>query len=195
MFDPEDYVSSTDLSILFKLTSRRIQQLTADGILNAELDSTRKRRYKLGINVQNYVLYLSDKAYDREKRETDADKLVLKKLQAEVDLKEAKAAMAQLELAELEGRMHRSEDVEDMTADLCLNIRSNLLAMPGQLAKDVAEETDPSKIQIIIKETICLILEELSNYEYNREEYKRRASERKGWETDQDEEEQGNEEE
>ena len=121
--------------------------------------------------------------------------MIIAKLQAEVDLKEAKAKMAQLELAELEGRMHRSEDVEDMTADLCLNIRSNLLAMPGQLAKDVAEESDPTKIQIIIKDTVCIILEELSGYEYNKEEYKRRASERKGWENDQNEAEQEQEEE
>ena len=95
--------------------------------------------------------------------------------------KEAKAKMAQLQLDEIEGRMHSAEDVECMTTDLCLAIRSALLAMPGQLSKDVAEESDPSQVQILIKDTVCLVLEELSRYEYSKENYRKRVAERQGW--------------
>ena len=60
-------------------------------------------------------------------------------------------------------------------------IRSALLAMPGQLSKDVADESDPAKIQIIIKNAVCLVLEELSRYTYNKENYKKRVADRQGW--------------
>ncbi|MBQ2361997.1 MAG: hypothetical protein II287_00115, partial [Bacteroidaceae bacterium] len=38
---------------------------------------------------------------------------------------------------ELEGKMHRSEDVEAVMTDLVYTIRSMLMALPGRLAVDV----------------------------------------------------------
>ena len=50
-----------------------------------------------------------------------------------------KAEMAKLELMELQGSMHRSEDVRAMTEDLVYTMRSALLSLPGRLARDAAE--------------------------------------------------------
>ena len=102
------------------------------------------------------------------------------KLQAEIDMKKAKAKMAQLELDELEGRMHSAEDVECMTRDLCLVVRSALLSMPGQLAIDVTEVENAAEASEIIKRTVNEILEELSRYEYDPNEYQRRVREGQG---------------
>ena len=96
-------------------------------------------------------------------------------------MKKAKARIAELELDELEGRMHSADDVEAMTTDLCLAVRSALLSMPGQLAVDVAESTDAAEISEIIKATVNDILDELSRYEYDPDEYRRRVRERQGW--------------
>ena len=168
---------------LFQVTVRRIQQLTQDGVLQT-VEVTEKgrklRRYDLMPTIQAYIKYLSDKAYGREQKESITDKEE-EKLQAEADLKKAKAKIAQLELAELEGRMHSADDVESMTTDLCLAVRSALLSMPGQLAVDVAEITDAAEISEIIKKTVNDILDELSRYEYNPDEYRRRVRERQGW--------------
>lgn len=168
---------------LFQVTVRRIQQLTQEGILTTVevTEGNRKlRRYDLMPTIQAYIKYLSDKAYGREQKESVSDKEE-QKLQAEVDIKRAKAKIAQLNLDELEGRMHSAEDVEAMTTDLCLAVRSALLSMPGQLAVDVAEVTDAAEISEIIKSTVNDILDELSRYEYNPEEYRRRVRERQGW--------------
>lgn len=168
---------------LFQVTVRRIQQLTQEGVLQTVevTEGNRKlRRYDLMPTIQAYIKYLSDKAYGREQKESVTDKEEAK-LQAEVDIKRAKARIAQLELDELEGRMHSAEDVEAMTTDLCLAVRSALLSMPGQLAVDVAEVTDAAEISEIIKSTVNDILDELSRYEYNPEEYRRRVRERQGW--------------
>ena len=166
---------------LFQVTVRRIQQLTQEGILETvEIKQGKRtlRRYDLMPTVQAYIKYLGDKAYGREQKESVADKEE-EKLQAEVDMKKAKARIAELELDELEGRMHTADDVEAMTTDLCL--RSALLSMPGQLAVDVAESTDAAEISEIIKATVNDILDELSRYEYDPDEYRRRVRERQGW--------------
>lgn len=168
---------------LFQISVRRVQQLTQDGVLQTIEEKRGKhtiRRYDLMPTIQAYIKYLSDKAYGREQKESVTDKEE-QKLQAEVDIKKAKAKIVQLELDELEGRMHSAEDVEAMTTDLCLAVRSALLSMPGQLAVDVAEATGAAEISEIIKSTVNDILDELSRYEYNPDEYRRRVRERQGW--------------
>lgn len=167
---------------LFQVTVRRIQQLTQEGILETvEIKQGKRtlRRYDLIPTVQAYIKYLGDKAYGREQKgSTDKEE---EKLQAEIDMKKAKARIAELELDELEGRMHSADDVEAMTTDLCLAVRSALLSMPGQLAVDVAESTDAAEISEIIKAAVNDILDELSRYEYDPGEYRRRVRERQGW--------------
>lgn len=172
-----------NIAKLFQVTVRRIQQLTQEGILTTiEIKQGKRilRRYDLVPTIQSYIKYLSDKAYGREQKESVSNKEE-EKLQAEIDIKKAKAKIAQLELDELEGRMHSADDVEAMTTDLCLAVRSALLSMPGQLAVDVAEVNDAAEISEIIKSTVNDILEELSRYEYNPDEYRRRVRERQGW--------------
>ena len=168
---------------IFQVTVRRVQQLTQEGILNTEevVENNRKlRRYDLMPTIMQYIKYLSDKANGREQKSSMADKEE-EKLQAEIDMKKAKAKIAQLELDELEGRMHSAEDVESMTTDLVLAVRSALLSMPGQLSIDVTEAETAAEASEIIKRTVNDVLEELSRYEYDPNEYRRRVRERQGW--------------
>lgn len=168
---------------IFQVTVRRVQQLTQEGILTTEevVENNRKlRRYDLMPTIMQYIKYLSDKANGREQKSSMADKEE-EKLQAEIDIKKAKAKIAQLELDELEGRMHSAEDVESMTTDLVLAVRSALLSMPGQLSIDVTEAENAAEASEIIKRTVNDILEELSRYEYDPNEYRRRVRERQGW--------------
>lgn len=182
------------ISKIFEVTVRRVQQLTQEGIIQTieTIDNGRKvRRYDLMPTIMQYIRYLSGKANGREKKSSITDKEEAK-LQAEVDMKTAKARIAQLNLDELEGRLHAAEDVEAMTTDLVLNVRSALLSMPGQLAVDLAEVNDAAEISAIIKNVVTDILDDLSRYEYDPVEYQRRVRERQGWltneQSDEDEE-------
>ena len=191
----QNFVDKKKIAEIFGFDSvRRVEQLTQDGVIETVATSQGKRtmrRYELEPTIKRYIKYLSDKAYGREQKKTFANKEE-EKLQAEIDFKTAKAKMATLQLEELEGRMHSAEDVEAMTTDLCLAVRSALLSMPGQLSVDVAEAQTAAEVSDIIKNAVNDILEELSRYEYNPEEYRRRVRERQGWidkaEQDDDEE-------
>ncbi len=116
----------------------------------------------------------------------DAEK---RKAQAEADLKRSKADIAMLQLNELEGKMHRSDDVEAVMTDLVYAIRSMLIALPGRLAVDVSTTTSAQEASEVIKREVYKILNELSEYKYNPEEYARRVREREGWTVHADDEE------
>lgn len=190
----QNLVKVDEIAEIFGVGVRRVQQLTQEGVIETVAISQGKRtsrRYDFIPTIEKYIQYLSDKANGREQKKSFVNKEE-EKLQAEIDLKTAKAKMAMLQLEELEGRMHSAEDVEAMTTDLCLAVRSALLSMPGRLSVDAAEAQTAAEISDIIKNAVNDILEELSRYEYNPEEYRRRVRERQGWinkdERDDDEE-------
>lgn len=162
---------------LFGVTTRRIRQLTEDGIIKAEKVKG-VNKYDLLPTIQAYIRYLSDKANGREQKNNEASEA---KERAEADLKTSKAAIAKLQLDELKGRMHRSEDVAAMTSDLVYAIRGMIIALPGRLALDVANNNNAPECSEIIRKECYLILEELSHYEYDPEAYAKRVREREGW--------------
>lgn len=172
-------VDATMVAKLFNLTVRRIQQLTQDGVLATELVD-KKRKYDLLLTVQRYIAYLQEKVVKKGENKDDAQN-ESRKIKADADLRAAKAEIADMELKELRGEMHRSEDVEAMTTDLVFTIRSMMLALPGRLAIDLAKITKPAEISERIKQEIHAILLELSNYQYDADAYKKRVRDRQGW--------------
>ena len=119
---------------IFGITTRRVEQLKAEGIIQGKGKPT---KYDLLPTIQSYIKYLSDKANGREKKQTDAQ-LETEKLDAEKRIKTAKAEMVELELKELRGELHRASDVEAITTDHVMLIRSMLMALPGRVAVDMA---------------------------------------------------------
>lgn len=175
----KNYVEAKVIATLFGLTVRRIQQLTQDGIIKTE-QAGRQRRYDLLDTVRRYIAYLQDKCNSKGGSKDDTEN-ESRKLKADADLKATKAAIAEMELLELQGEMHRSEDVEAMTTDLVFTIRSMMLALPGRLAIDLAAIDKPAEISERIKQEVNTILLELSNYTYDTDAYKKRVRDRQGW--------------
>lgn len=175
-------IGAKELAELFGVSTRRIEQLKAEGIIEGE---GRPTRYKLVPTLKRYIKYLSDKAAGREKKQTTA-KQEEEKLRAEVRIKKAKAKTAELELDELEGKMHRAEDVEAIVTAHVYEVRSMLMAMPGKLAIDLAALKTPAEVSERVRQEIYYILEHLSTAEYNADEYRRRVLERQGWNTEQE---------
>lgn len=171
--------SSAIIGKLFGVTERRVQQLAKEGVIPAE----QRNPYKFDLlpTVQAYIKHLSDKANGKEAKAADTVKAEADKLRAEADLKQSKAAIADMQLKELEGKMHRSEDVEAMTNDLVYTVRSMIMALPGRLAMDITKAASPAEASALIRSECSNILTELSNYQYDPEAYRRRVRDREGW--------------
>lgn len=173
----ENLQSTQVIAKIFGVSTRRVEQLKSEGVIKGEGKPT---KYDLLPTIQAYIKYLSDKAYGREKKQTDAQ-LETAKLEAEKRIKTAKAEMAELELKELQGKMHRAEDVEAIVTDHVFFLRSMLMAMPGKLAVDLAGAHTAAEQADRVKQEIYYILENLAGYRYDPEEYKKRVMERQGW--------------
>jgi len=163
---------------LFGVTGRRIYQLTQDGVLPAIVVKG-GRRYDLLPTIQRYIKYLQDIAQKKEKGKDAADR-EKKKDEADIKYKEAKARKVELELMELEGTMHRSEDVQAVITDLVFVIRGALVALPGRLAVDTANASAPTQTATIIRAEVNKILCELAAYEYDPVVFQRRVRDREG---------------
>ena len=172
---------------IFGVSTRRVEQLKTEGVIKGEGKPT---KYDLLPTIQAYIKYLSDKANGREKKEAMAN-LEEQKLSAEVEIKKSKAEAARLELKELQGKMHRAEDVEAIFTDHVLFLRSMLLAMPGKLAVDLSGEHSAAEQAETVKREVYYILNNLADYRYDPEEYKKRVMERQGWETQREDEDDG----
>jgi phage terminase Nu1 subunit (DNA packaging protein) len=173
----ENLQGSQVIAKIFGVSTRRVEQLKAEGIIKGQGKPT---KYDLLPTIQAYIKYLSDKANGREKKETDAQ-LETEKLTAEKRIKEAKAEMVELELQELKGELHRSKDVEDITTDHIMMVRSMLMALPGKLAVDLAAIQTAPEAAERIKREVYSVLDRLSDWSYDPDEYKKRVRERQGW--------------
>lgn len=168
----ETVVNTTTMAAVLGLTVRRVQQLIQDGTLQTES----KGRILLIENVQRYISYAGNGRISEEEQ-----KLEIAKKAADVKIKKARADILRLEAEELKGNFHRSEDVEAITTDLVMSIRSMLTSLPGRLAVAVAQHDSAEECSIIIKEQINDVLNALSDYEYNPKKYEERVRQRRAW--------------
>ena len=171
---PETEVSTTELACVLGITGRRIRQLAEDGVLDREGQG----KFNLPLSVKRYIDYLTREAVDEEEA-----KLEKAKRQSETTLKVSKAEIARLEMKELQGKMHRSEDVAAMTEDLIFTIRSMLVALPGRLAIDACTASTPAEASEVIRKEVFSVMEELSNYKYDPKKYEERVRDRRSWAT------------
>ena len=173
----ENLQSTQIIAKIFGVSTRRVEQLKTEGIIKGQGKPT---KYDLLPTIQTYIRYLSDKANGREKKQTDAE-LETQKLEAESRYKKAKADMAELELKELKGELHRASDVEAITTDHVMFLRSMLMALPGKVAMDMAAIQTAPEAAERMKQEVYSILDRLSEYRYDPGEYKKRVRERQGW--------------
>lgn len=171
-------VGTTEIACILGVTGRRVRQLAEDGVI----EKIKEGRFNLANTIQKYVDFIvNDKKSEEEQEEENS--LNLKKLKSEADLKKSKAKIEKLKADELEGKMHRSEDVEAMTTDLVYAVRGMLIALPGRLAVDVADVKNAAEASEIIKKEVYAIMHELSRYEYDPLKYEERVRERLRWDS------------
>lgn len=168
-------VSVAELTAVLGVASTYIYKLAQDGVIS----SAQRGKYPLADSVQRYIAHLGRDAVTEDEVKLARDRQV-----AETRLKTAKAKIAQMEADELEGKMHRSEDVAAMTEDLIFEIRGALIALPGRLAVDVAACGSAAEAADIVRREVNLIMGELANYQYDPQRYAERVRGRMKWETD-----------
>lgn len=178
------YVKAADVASLLDITIQRVGQLRKEGVFK-QYKTPAGDRYLLVETIKAYIKYLRSQNSVKTVSQWD-----LAKAKAEAELKQSKAEIARLQLAELRGTMHSSEDVEAITTDLVYTIRSLIMALPGRLAVDMANTQAAPEASIRIEAECHEILTELAGYEYDPEKYRERVRDREGWEApDEDDEE------
>ena len=165
-------VSTSELAVVLGLTGRRIQQLVQDGTLV----TVERGRLPLADAVQRYIKFLSAGTVDKDDIEVEKARR-----KSEAVIKASRAAVAKMEVAELQGKMHRSEDVAAMTEDMIYNIRSMLLALPGRLAVDTSAAESAAEAAVIIRREVYAVMNELSHYQYDPQKYEERVRNRRNW--------------
>ena len=145
------YVKTADICRLIGKSNQWVGQLVSQGTLHKK-KTPHGLMFELASNMPDYCAMLDARA-EPEKSEADLKRENAKSA-AEITLKAAKATIAQLEAAELQGKMHRSEDVAAMTEDLVFVLRSMLAALPGRLAVDVATAESAAEASDIIRHEV-----------------------------------------
>ena len=179
------YVKTADICSMTGKSNQWIGQLVAQGTLHKR-GTSHGSLFNVTEAVRAYCSMLEARAgpvktEDEIEREAKQEKA---KAAADVTLKIAKANIAKAEADELQGKMHRSEDVAAMTADLIYAIRGAMMALPGRLAVDVAAVQSPAEAAEIIRREVSKAMRELSNYRYDPKKYEERVRERRAWETE-----------
>lgn len=150
-------VSSTVLGELLGLGDRQIRNLAAEGVLIKNSHG----KYKMMESVKNYVLML---------KASKAGRFIQSNMDEDFDLSEEKAKherlkaqITELQLLLIQGKVHKSEDVQMVMTDMLERFKSKLNAMPAKLGKKL-EGKKRVEIQNILNVEIINALEELSEY-------------------------------
>lgn len=173
----ESEVKTTELAGILGVSARRVQQLAQDSILRP----ARKGWFSLGDSVQRYIAFLEKDRKEESEAEKDRAK---KRGKADLEWKEARAKIAKLQADELEGTMHRAEDVQAMTEQLIYAMRGALTALPGRCGKEVAESDSVRECITILQREVNAAMSELQNFRYDPDAYKSLVRDRKKWEQD-----------
>lgn len=135
---------------LFGVTVRRIQQLTQEGVLPT-IETKEGRRYDLISTIQNYVCYLSEKAYGKNKSE-NVDKLKKQKLQADIALKESQGELHRMKREIAAGKYIEIEEVSLDYQKFFVVFKRFALSIPARLVSMISDKVEPLESRKLEKE-------------------------------------------
>lgn len=118
-------------------------------------------RYKMRDCVHNYVMQLRIQSKNPESGSTD-EKPELRDMQAKHEA--IKLQMSDMQLKLMQGKLHKSEDVEKVMTNMLASMRAKLLSLPSRVAPSIAGVSDPTEVVTILKDVIYDVLHELADY-------------------------------
>jgi phage terminase Nu1 subunit (DNA packaging protein) len=142
-----------------KISTGRISQLIKEGVIEPLPSGSRKEGYSweafgTAVKLMRYYRELSDSRGSRDSEEMKT----AKEHQAA-----AKARLEELKLAQLEGELHKAEDIERVMGAVLTRLRINLLSISKGVAPQLRNQNDETVIAGKIHERIVRALNEIVN--------------------------------
>jgi len=145
------------LADMLGIKQTTVRHLASSGVM----PRVRNGRYKMRDCVHNYVMQLRIQSKNPESSSTD-EKPELRDMQAKHEA--VKLQMSEMQLKLMQGKLHRSEDVERVMTNMFASMRAKLLSLPSRVAPRVAETSDPTEVMAILQADIYDALRELAEY-------------------------------
>lgn len=128
---------------LVGLSERRIQQLTRSGVLETGTPPGRKaKKYPTCKTVQRYIAHVKQKALEDAEGVAEVEELSLKKLRAEVELKESQGELHRLKTAIAAGKYVDTENAGRELAEFLRSFRQFALDMPARAVRSMPGQVD-----------------------------------------------------
>lgn len=150
-------VSATVLGHIIGVGDRMIRRLAEEGVLKKNSHG----KYLLLSSVRNYILTIkvSKAGENTSGALEDSQDFYTEKAKHE----HLKRQITDLKLQVLQGKLHKSEDVERVMTDMFVKFKSKMEAMPAKLARKL-ERKSKTEIQELLQVEIISALQELSEY-------------------------------
>lgn len=152
--DNKTLISTMELAQLFGLSDRRIQQLTADGTIHAEVvtvDGHQVRRYDLIPTVHDYVTNLQEKIKKGSRTEKEIE-LREQKMQADIALKESQGELHRLKTEIAAGQYIGVEEVKLDYAKFFVVFKKFAMSIPARVTGMLSGQMEPSELRRCEKE-------------------------------------------
>lgn len=146
-----EWASTTVIAQLLGYSVRRIQQLTQEGILETEVPpGGGVRKYKTCETIQRYVAHIEQKAQETGENSRAAE-LALKKLEAEVELKESQGQLHRLKTAIAEGKYIPADQATEELEEFVARFKRFALNIPARMAGTLSAHVDAVTVRAMEK--------------------------------------------
>jgi hypothetical protein len=137
-----EWANSTAIAQLLGKSLRRVQQMTQEGILQTEVPpGGGGRKYRTCETIQRYMQHVEQKANENGNGGKQSE-LALKKLEAEIGLKESQGELHKLRTDIAKGRFIPAEQAQEQMADFMIIFRKFTDAIPSRMSGIMAAYTD-----------------------------------------------------
>lgn len=136
-------------------SSRRIQQLTQDGIIETVevVENGRKvRRYDLIPTVRKYIQYLSEKAYSKPGRSEKEMELREQKMEADIALKESQGELHRLKTSIAAGEYISVKEARLDYAKFFVTFKKFAMSLPARVSGMLSGQLEPVEARRVEKE-------------------------------------------
>ena len=146
-----EWASTTVIAQLLGYSVRRIQQLTQEGILETEIPpGGGARKYKTCETIQKYIAHIEQKAQETGENSRAAE-LALKKLEAEVELKESQGQLHRLKTAIAEGKYIPADQATEELEEFVARFKRFALNIPARMAGTMSAHVDAVTVRAMEK--------------------------------------------
>lgn len=154
-------VTEKELSEYLGLSDRRIRQLFKQGIVI----KSERGKYDLKASILTYINFIRDKD---NKRDETIEKLKVANEAEKVSHEKLKRRKTELQVLQIEKKLHAQEDVEYFWNTMVLAAKSRITAIPVKVAPLLIGIEDRKEVQSILKREIGDALNEISEYDISK---------------------------